>query len=418
MMMIEEQALYFKIRAKENDKKRKKGLLYYKLNRKNENIIERIIITNNDNDNFYVIYDNINEVYAINSLLYYYPNDENQILFQLRQSFKTKCYEIIKPIIKCNQMKKDADYIEDLNNKFWYKIKSNYYLSEENDEDYCLNENDIIKLGEIKYEVIKIKINKADDTFIDFIDINNYNISEINKKAGPIFKNDLSKENYIVSLNNEYIEGKNSYSESEDKLCWICFDIDPTTIDNPKINICKCKNRFVHYLCNKSFLKAKLTIHENLGHTVLSYNSNEFNCNICLTPYPTRFKISEFNKTYELIDLNLLEESNYIILESLDYKKGINYIKKIHVIKLNDKEIYIGRKIINDVIIDEPTVSRYHAVLKYNENEGKVILENISKTYGTLVLIKGNIKMKNKNLYLQIGNLFITVNLIPRELIQ
>ena len=58
------------------------------------------------------------------------------------------------------------------------------------------------------------------------------------------------------------------------------------------------------------------------------------------------------------------------------------------------------------------------AVLKYNENEGKAILENISKTYGTLLLIKGNIKMKNKNLYLQIGNLFIIVNLIPRELIQ
>ena len=150
-------------------------------------------------------------------------------------------------------MKKNADYKEDLNNKFWYKIKSNYYLSEENDEDYCLNENDIIKLGEIKYEVIKIKINKADDTFIDFIDINNYNISEINKKAGPIFKNDLSKENYIVSLNNEYIEGKNSYSESEDKLCWIYFDIDPTTIDNPKINICKCKNRFVHYFAINHF---------------------------------------------------------------------------------------------------------------------------------------------------------------------
>lgn len=89
----------------------------------------------------------------------------------------------------------------------------------------------------------------------------------------------------------------------------------------------------------------------------------------------------------------------------------------VHVILLNDEEIYIGRHNFNDVIIGDPTVSRFHAVLKYKENEGKVILENISETYVTLVLVKGNIKMKNKNLNLQIGNLFITVNLIPKELI-
>ena len=318
-------------------------------------------------------------------------------------------------------MKKNDDYIENLNNKFWYKIKSKDNLFDENDEDYCLNENDIIKLGCIKYEVIKIKINKEDDTFIDFTDINNYNISGINKKAGSIFKIELSKENYfvpLVSLNNEIIEGENNYCESKDKQCWICFDIYPTTIDNPKINICKCKNRFVHYLCYKLYLKTKLTTHINLGHTVFSYYSNDFNCDICLTPCPTRFRISEFNRIYELIDLNLLEECNYIILESLDYKKGFYNIKKIHAIQLINEDIYIGRKNLNDAIIDEPTVSRYHAILKFNEDEGKVILENLSKAYGTLVLIKGNIKMKNKNLNLQIGDLFITINLIPRELIQ
>ena len=415
--MIEEQALYIKIKSKSNNKM--KGLFYYKSNKRNVKIIERIIITNNNNDNnnnnVYVIYDNINEIFLINSLLDYYPYDENQILFKLRQSFKTKCYEIIKPIIKYNKMKINDDYIEDLNNKFWYRIKSKYNLFEENDEDYFLNENDIIKLGNIKYEVIKIRINKADDTFIDFTDINNYNISEVNKKAGSIFKIDLNKENYLV--NNDYIEGGSNYCESEDNPCWICLDIELTTIDNPKINLCKCKNKFVHYLCYKSYLKTKLKIQENLRHTVFSYYSNKFNCDFCLTPCPIRFKISEFNKIYELIDLNLPEECNYIILESLDYKKGIYNIKMVHVILLNDEEIYIGRHNFNDVIIGDPTVSRFHAALKYKENEGKVILENISETYGTLVLVKGNIKMKNKNLNLQIGNLFITVNLIPKELI-
>jgi len=417
--MIEEQALYLKIKLKENYKTKKKGLFCYKLDSRNLKEIERIII-NNNNSIVYVIYNNINEIFLINSLLNYYPCDQNQILFQLRQSFKTKCYEIINPIIKCNKITINDNYIEDLNNKFWYKINSKDNLLEGNDEDYFLNENDIIKLGRIKYEVIKMRINKEDDTFINFTDSNNYNISEINKKAGPIFKIDLGKENYKVSLeslNNNDIKEENNYLESEDKNCWICFDNLPTTIDNPKIKICKC-NKFVHYSCYKLYLRTKLIIYENLGHTVCSYYCNKFNCDICLTPFPTRLRIPEFNKIYELIDLNLPEESNYIILESLDYKKDKNNIKNIHVIQLNDEEIYIGRNIINDIIIREPTVSRFHAILKYNENEGKVILKNISGTYGTLALIRGNIKMKNKNLNLQIGDLFITVKLIPREIIQ
>ena len=150
-----------------------------------------------------------------------------------------------------------------------------------------------------------------------------------------------------------------------------------------------------------------------------TYCCNKFNCDMCLTPYPTRFKISEFNKEYELIDLNLPEEYDYMILESLDFikekddKKG--NIKRIHVIQLTEDEIYIGRNGINDVIDEDLTVSRNHAILKYNRAEGEVVLENRSETYGTLVLIKGNIKMKSKNLNLQIGNSFITVNLKPNE---
>ena len=136
---------------------------------------------------------------------------------------------------------------------------------------------------------------------------------------------------------------------------------------------------------------------------------------MCLTPYPTRFKISEFNKEYELVDLNLPEKFNYMILESLDFVKEKDNIKRIHVIQLTGDEIYIGRNGRNDVIDEDLTVSRDHAILKYNQAEGEVILENRSETYGTLVLIKGNIKMNENHLNLQIGNSFITVNLASKE---
>jgi len=106
-----------------------------------------------------------------------------------------------------------------------------------------------------------------------------------------------------------------------------------------------------------------------------------------------------------------------MILESLNYikDKDKDNIKRIHVVQLIDEEIYIGRNGSNGIIDEDLTVSKYHALLKYNHSEGEVILENRSGTYGTLVLIKGIIKMNDKNLNLQIGDSFITVNLISKE---
>ena len=350
---------------------------------------------------------------------------DKEVLFRIRKSFKNNCYEIISPTIKCNQLEKNDDYIKNLDNRFWYVIKSSKSRNYQNDEDYILNENDIIKLGLTKYEVIKIKINKCDDD--NFItennnnNDNNYHINKINKKSGPIFRIDIKREQFKMPnefLRNKYLksieysnENEEENDEKDDEQCWICFDSSQTTRDNPKINLCKCRNKFVHYLCLKEYLKTKLVIYENYKRTVSTYICKKFNCDICLTPYPTRFRIKELDRIYDLIDLNLPEECEYVILESLDYIKDKDNIKKIHVILLTNEEINIGRNKINDIIEDNLTASRYHAVLKYNKEQGEVILENKSHTYGTLVLVKGNIKMKNKVINLQIGNSVISAQI-------
>lgn len=406
--MTEKQSLNLKIRTKEKCKNN--GLFDYNQNSKRIKIIEKTI----PNDNTYIIKQNVNNTYkVIKDLSEFNSNGDNQILFHLRKSFKNNCYEIRNPIIKCNKIEKHSEYIEELNNKFWYVIRSKNSMQEENDEDYILNENDIIKLGEKKYEVTKIRINKADNNYEHSREEENYNISEINKKAGSIFKFDIKKDKYKVKS----LENKDC--EKEGEQCWICLEGSSTSIDNPLINICECKNKFVHYLCLKQYLQTKIKERENFKSTVFTYCCNKFNCDMCLTPYPTRFKISEFNKEYELIDLNLPEELDYMILESLDFVKEKDdkkeNIKRIHVIQLKDDEIYIGRNGMNDVIDEDLTVSRNHAILRYNRAEGEVVLENRSETYGTLVLIKGNIKMKKKNINLQIGNSFITANLKPNE---
>ena len=114
---------------------------------------------------------------------------------------------------------------------------------------------------------------------------------------------------------------------------------------------------------------------------------------------------------YELIDLTMPSELDYIILESLDYIKDNANLKTVHMVTLTGDEIHIGRYETNDIIDTDISVSRNHAIMTYNKENGKLILENLSEKFGTLVLVKGNIKMKDKNIHLQSGKSYIIAKL-------
>ena len=103
------------------------------------------------------------------------------------------------------------------------------------------------------------------------------------------------------------------------------------------------------------------------------------------------------------------EETDYICLESLDFINYNNNIKSIHIVKLNDREINIGRKIHNDIINNDISISKEHAILRYDKDNGNLFLQNRSKKFGTLVLVRGNIKIKEGKVYFQIGNTYISV---------
>ena len=103
-------------------------------------------------------------------------------------------------------------------------------------------------------------------------------------------------------------------------------------------------------------------------------------------------------------------ESDYIILESLDFIRDNTNKKIVHIVNLNGDEIHIGRNGDNDIIDNDISVSTNQAILKYNKDKGKLILENLSEKFGTLILIKGNVKMKEKKIYLQVGKSYIIAN--------
>ena len=429
------------------------GIFYYKANDNIKIKSDNLKITN---ENVYVIIDGNNNYKIINNLKNL-PMDNNfNILFKIRKSFKkNNIYEIINPIIRVSEINKDENFINNLNKSMWFPVKSNTNNEEENEkEDYILNENDIIKLGKLKFEVIIIHINQINKQN-KRKKLYHYNISNLNYNSKPIFNIDIKDDQYNVKKilkekeknddekkentnkkNKKEKEGKEekeseyhetinynsnkstnfSRSTIENKLkkkydiindididieiCFICFKLE-STIENPLVRICKCKN-FVHYECLKTFLNKKIILQENQKGTVITYYCPKFNCDVCLCPY-------------ELIDINQPEEINYLVLESLDYIKENKNIKKVHFIKLTDEVIKIGRSHSNDITDNDISISRSHCELKFNKDNGDLILENKSAKFGTLVLIRNNIKMNENEIKFQVGRSLISAKLCTKD---
>jgi len=146
-------------------------------------------------------------------------------------------------------------------------------------------------------------------------------------------------------------------------------------------------------------MSVKLSYKENTKKTVSSYNMKSFNCEICKTPYPLRFKSG--NNYFDLIDSSRPSE-NYIVLESLNQLKDNNNYKSIHVLTLKeDEKIIMGRGHDSDVRINDISVSRTHSCLMLSK--GKVYLTDYKSKFGTLVLMQKPVEISQNTLFLQIG---------------
>ena len=117
-----------------------------------------------------------------------------------------------------------------------------------------------------------------------------------------------------------------------------------------------------------------------------SYTWKQFECEICKSPYPYVFKSG--GRKYRLVDVKLPAEGNFLWLESLTFEKNSSRI--VHVIKPSDTgktEWKLGRGHESDLRVSDISVSRCHAILKYDHLDSKrfFIGDNLSK-FGTLVL--------------------------------
>jgi hypothetical protein len=306
--------------------------------------------------------------------------------------------------------------INNLSNKIWYVLKNDPYNSNQSNQtvvncndEYYLCKNDVIKLGRVKYALNEINIPSKNDNIekeIPKYDQSKYDIDNLNKNTQPVF-------DFIFKA-----KSASEYTDipDDEKICKICYS-EENDKENPLVHLCNCNGglRFSHYLCIKKWMETKLTTKENIKNTVKTYNIKSFNCEICKTPYPFKFEIQGFDEPFELIELQKPVNCDYIILESLNQMKENCNIKSIHVVQLTGEDLIIGRGHESDIRINDISVSRNHAKLKYNEQEGTLLLSDLKSKFGTLILIKKPLKIKEKKIQLQIGRTYIEGCLITME---
>lgn len=117
---------------------------------------------------------------------------------------------------------------------------------------------------------------------------------------------------------------------------------------------------------------------------------------------------------FDLIEVKRPVDKNYIILESLNQKKDNNNLKSIHVISFDDEQrITLGRGHESDVRINDISVSRLHAALNFAN--GQIRIRDLKSKFGSLVLVKKDLEIKSKKIYLQIGRTFIETSVVPSK---
>ena len=310
--------------------------------------------------------------------------DKNyDILFRIRKN-KDGDFEIISPIEKMSYS--DVNLIDQLDGKMWLVMKSEDEKGKFNtdNEEYNLLENDIIRIADKKYVIIEKNIKNKSNS-----QENKNKINIINEKFGPVLENEIDEEH------NDVKDGEK------------CIKCDSSE-DDPKLKLCDCPK---HYKCLKKEVEEKLKINKNSKETVTSYKCEKYNCPDCTKPYP--FKFIYKDQEFELIDIERpSKDEDYIILESLTFIKNGNNIKNIFVVKLTEENLYMGRNdkesnIENDINDEEVTISRRHAILKFNKENGNLTLINKGR-YGVLVLIKDNVKLTaNENIFFQVGKTYV-----------
>ena len=293
-------------------------------------------LTNDNKESFLVVTCKENQEEEIELI-----NSNKLLQEKILSDKKTK---IISEII-FNKQNSTFNFINSLNSENLNKIYSKencerIWKNISKSEETEIQEGDIFKLGRVRLKFDKIIYNS--NTLRNNTGINNY---KSNKKLNNIInKNNISNilNNSItadisVYENNENSNIKNFFIEKNDGKynCRICYRND-SDLNDPLISPCKCSGSmsYIHYKCLKSCIEAK--IQKKKEENFISYYWKNFNCEICLFPYPKYIKYK--NLKYSLVDLDTNNFNQYCICDYslFDDNKKKSFHRGFIIFKFDD----------------------------------------------------------------------------------
>lgn len=244
-----------------------------------------------------------------------------------------------------------------------------------------------------------------------------------NDRAGYVLKLDdvikLGRASYLIkelNLGSEDAASDRTQESEEDSsevakdpdsgICRICFG--EAESENPLITPCGCNGsvKHIHLVCIQKWLSYRKSIKQSENSAAYHWKTME--CELCKSTYP--FSLDIQGKDHNLFQV---EKSNlpYIVLEGIGHGKG--NAKGVHLITFSkDCAVKLGRGHESDVRISDISVSRCHAIIKYENNQ--FILEDNNSKFGTLLQVCEPIELvQNSTVALQSGRTVLALSMKP-----
>ena len=267
-------------------------------------------------------------------------------------------------------------------------------------DDYTIiKEGDIIKLGRLRLKFDKINFSKnnikSDNNLITSRASNTMINTMQMTTSNDIFMNINNNISEEITKNNLFIEVEKDKESCEKIYCRLCYQEESTILD-PLLCPCKCKGsmRYIHYSCLKKSIMQKIQIRNEKYFDIYFFKS--YNCEICLETYPKYIKYKSY--IYNLVEVDLSKYTDYIQASIIYYtennnngnndkdKKQLSYLGYI-IFNIEEKnEMKVGRNQSNEIVLKDISISRFHCVLKRENNLLKI--KDSKSKFGTLSYIK------------------------------
>lgn len=154
-------------------------------------------------------------------------------------------------------------------------------------------------------------------------------------------------------------------NDTEQAFCRFCWDT-AHDVANPLIQCCLCSGgvKYVHLTCLRQWVETKMQKQESAKVQMFVWSS--FQCEICKTVFPFRFKTKLTGRKYTLLEMQTDKTKNYLVLELFCIDKPMSKVVFLLTPTALQQSFKVGRANDQDVRINDISSSRAHAQIVFD----------------------------------------------------